>query len=380
MDEVVDGTRLLKPGMNGFYATVLEISWKDATVDEPKISARFVKCDLWEPDPILREENERAYEVLQPMRNTELARVPPSFEPLSSNGSRESVCTMGKFICSLLKSSMNVSRRQRKHQVDTVLLMGGNLRGNADYGLGSFFSLEALEAEVKADEVVAVVPMPGWLLAQGIQATHAGDPISGWMQYDEGIQEDYSQHPPVVTHVANEPIDMTRTYRVATKISDLGNGQSPPLTDYYAKHPEALPPKGAYVNVHAELMGYFARNLWRKLWDAVSLEISSECNISDDECNAEGRLAVLDVEGDGVVSVDDIQVALREKLGYSVDDRERSLAEFVHSFADTTGNGQVTKQDFEVFCNEMSDVYNRDKWRLEYAKEPATQIANEFAS
>jgi hypothetical protein len=374
VDEVVDGTRLLKPGMNGVYATVLEISWRDASVVQPEINARFVKCDHWKPDPVMQEANERAYEVLQPMRNTELARVPPSFEPLSSNGSRERVCTMGKFICSLLKSSMNVSRRQRKLQVDAVLLMGGNVRGNADYDSGSYFSLEALEAEVKADEVVAVVPMPGWLLAEGIQSTHAGDPISGWMQYDEGIEEDYSQHPPVVTHVSHEPIDMTRVYRVATKISDLGNGQSPKLTEYYAKHPELLPPKGAYVNVHAELMGYFARNLWRKLWDAVSLEIASECSVDEDECNVEERLAVLDAEGDGVVSVDEIHVALREKLGYSVDDREKSLAEFVHAFADTTGDGQVTRQDLEVFCKEMSDVYKRDKWRLAYTK-PAAHVA-----
>eukprot|EP00961_Rhodomonas_salina_P160972 2167317-Rhodomonas_salina.2 len=46
-------------------------------------------------------------------------------------------------------------------QVDAVLLMGGNVRGGTDYPLGSFFSLEALEAEVKGDETVGVVPMPG---------------------------------------------------------------------------------------------------------------------------------------------------------------------------------------------------------------------------
>lgn len=379
VDEVVDGTRLIKPGMNGVYATVLEISWKDASTSKPEIKARFVKCDRWEPDPTMQEMNERAYDVLAPMRNTELARVPPIFEPLSSSGSREQVCTMGKFICSLLKSSMNVSRRQRKLEVDAVLIMGGNLRGNADYPHGSFFSLEGLEAEVKADEVIAVVPMPGWLLAEGIQVTHAGDPIPGWMQYDEGIQEDYGQHPPVVTHVAREPIDMDRIYRVATKISDLANGQCPAWTEYFAKHPEALPPKGAYVNVHAELMGYFARNLWRKLWDAVSLEIASECNIADN-CNAAERLAVLDVTGDGVVTVDEIHIALRDRLGYSVDDREKSLAEFVHSFADTTGNGQVTKQDLEVFCEEMEDLYKRDSWRLAYATPSDPKARKESAT
>jgi 2',3'-cyclic-nucleotide 2'-phosphodiesterase (5'-nucleotidase family) len=254
VDEVVEGTRLLKPGMNGIYATVLELSWEDATAEKPKIRARFVKCEDYEADPVLEEENERAYDALIPLRNTELAQVSSTFEPLSSNGSRISVCTMGKFICTLIRFSMNVSRRQRRHEVDAVLLMGGNIRGNADYPPGSFFSLEALEAEIKSDEVLAVVPMPGWLLAEGVAATHAGDPIPGWMQFDMGVVEDDSQQAPVVTHVGNQPIELDRIYRVATKISDLTNGQSPPWTKYYLEHPECLPPKGAYVNVshHAE--------------------------------------------------------------------------------------------------------------------------------
>jgi len=122
---------LLKPGMNAEYATVLEVSWPDATSDEPKIRARFVKCKDWPADQERAEENERAYDALVPLRNTELARVPPTFEPLSSNGSRESVCTMGKYICTLIRSAVNSSNRRRKKEkrVDAVLLMGGNIRG-----------------------------------------------------------------------------------------------------------------------------------------------------------------------------------------------------------------------------------------------------------
>ena len=371
VDEVVEGTRLLKPGMNAVYATLLEISWLDQE-SPPRIRARFVHCDDWEPDPVLAEENERAYTALLPLRNTELARVPSYFEPLSSGNARGEVCTMGKYLCSLIRSALNVKRRQRQHNIDAVLIMGGNIRGNVhEYPRGSYFSLEALEAEVKSDEVIGVVPMPGWLLDQGIHATHAGDPIPGWMQYDVGVQQDAAKH---VTHVAGKPLDPNRMYRVATKISDLTNGQCAPWTDYYTQHADLLPPKGAYINVQSELMSYFARNLWRKIWDKTTELIGSNNQDDDDEecyvdgCDAPARLHVLDTAGDGVVTVDDLQTALKNLLGYSVDAREPTLAQFVHAFADTTGDGTVTVADIESFCDEIQDLYQQDEWRLAFPR------------
>ena len=368
VNEVVEGTRLLKPGMNAVHSTVLELSWPTANQQEdnkPRIRARFAKCSDWEADPVLAEENERAYDALLPLRNTELARVPSSLEPLSSGNARSEVCSMGQYLCSLIRSSLNVKRRQRKHEVDAVLLMGGNIRGNVKkYPEGSFFSLEALEAEIKSDEVVGIVSMPGWLLDEGVAATHAGDPIPGWMQYDVGVKQNDTNNPTRVTHVAGEPLDPDRMYRVATKVSDLTNGQSPPWTKYYTENPHFLPPKGAYVNVQSDLMSYFARNVWRKIFDKTSELIHTECDIDEGDCGADARMDVLDKAGDGYVTVDDLQEALRGLLGYSVDERETTLALFVHSFADTTGDGTVTVEDIERFCDEINDVYKQDEWRL----------------
>lgn len=232
-----------------------------------------------------------------------------------------------------------------------------------DYPSDSFFSLETLEAEIKADEVIGVVPIPGHVLAEGIVVTHAGDPIPGWMQYDDGIQEDMMADGKTsrVTRVAGQPLDPYRIYRVATKISDLTNGQSPPLKAYFTEHRDLLPAKGDYINVQKELMGFFARNLWRRLWEAIGDRIPDAEEMLDaakqnpkletiEKVDSRLRLDVLDRDGSGIVTVDDIHVGLRDFLGLSVDNTEKTLAKHVHSIADATDNGKVTKHDFELFC------------------------------
>lgn len=119
----------------------------------------------------------------------------------------------------------------------------------------------------------------------------------------------------------------------------------------------------------------------------MSRELDAECDAepvdtSQVECNGEGeslgcnpelRLYQLDRDNDGKISVKEMQKALADFAGFSVDDRELSLAKFVHEYADQTGNGEVTLEDLEVFCEEMQradTVHERDLWRRAFAKSP----------
>lgn len=366
VDVVVESTRLLKPvsddktwrlrrcqkcvsprlaylskGLDAIYATVVDICWRP-TDKEPSIKARFVKVADWKPDPGLHLENVGAYDALLPLRNTELSLVSPEFEPLSSVNARGCVTSMGRLICSLIWSALNAIQRQG--MVDAVLLMGGNIRGGTAYPKGGFFSLEALEAEIQDDEVLGIVQMPGWVLSEGVRATHAGGPRPGWMQYDIGVEQDGPGGP--VVKVAGKPLQKNKMYRVATKISDLTNGQSPPFTGYYKSHPELLPQKGAYLNIRAELMTYFAWNVWCKL-----LAPGQQEHIE--------RFEHLDLNQDGVVSVEEIHAALRDTAGLSVHDHEMSLARTVHSYANQNGDGKVTLKDFEQFLEKYTDFIRK---------------------
>lgn len=354
IDQMINNTRLIKPGMDGIYSGVVEIVFQKGNAS-PKIRSTFVETAQFKPCPLLKQKTDAAYDVLLPLRNTMLASVLPSFRPLSSKDARGSVTTMGKLICSILKQSLWQS--PNNSNADAVILMGGNIRGNEEYPDDAFFSLETLEAEIKSDEVIGYVDMPGHVLAAGIEATHAGDPIPGWFQYDDGISQD-AKTGRVLT-VGRKPLEPKKIYRVATKIKDLTNGQSPPLAAYYKAHPELLPAKGQYINIHSELMAFFARGMFRKLWEATGELIPDPNSVADnatqpvnlDRLEGKLRLSVLDRDQDGYVTIDDIHCSLRDYLGLSVDDNYKTLAEHVHACADVTGNGKVTVEDFEVFCS-----------------------------
>jgi len=147
------------------------------------------------------------------------------------------------------------------------------------------------------------------------------------------------------------------------------------LTAYYKAHPELLPAKGQYINIHSALMDFFARGMFRKLWEATGELIPDPELVAEEATHPvnmeriEGRLrlSVLDRDNDGYVTVDDIHYGLRDFLGLSVDDNYKSLAEAVFSCADTLGNGVVTVEDFEVFCSGMpTELKMHQKWHAAF--------------
>ena len=95
--------------------------------------------------------------------------------------------------------------------------------------------------------------------------------------------------------------------------------------------------------------------------------------------HVEGQLrhAVLDRDGDGKLTVDDIHVGLRDFLGLSVVDEVKTLAEAIYSCADVTGDGNVTVDDFEHVCTGMPKEYRLPrKWSNAFP-DPVPEIASE---
>ena len=73
--------------------------------------------------------------------------------------------------------------------------------------------------------------------------------------------------------------------------------------------------------VSSELMKFFARNLWRRLWDATAEQMpdleesGADSDSTDTETESRLRFSVLDRDGDGIITVEDVHFALKESHG-----------------------------------------------------------------
>jgi len=231
--------------------------------------------------------------------------------------------------------------------------MGGNIRAARDYPDESFFSMEDLMSEVKEEEVVGLVEMPGWLIAQGIKATHDG-PRSGYFQYDDGVLEDSEMN---VLRVSHSPLEPNRMYRVATKIPDLTNGQSPPLKKYFSARMHELPSEEVLFNIHVVLMSHFARTAWRRIWRMGDTTGDGKIN----------ELEAIDLDCDGKITLDDIKRCV-QKLGMQTHEDADTLAEYIFKYADHDGDGRIGSKDL------ARPSFRQDQLQHLYTMDPYSEI------
>ena len=144
VDRVVEGTRLIKPGMDAHNAQIVDLVWE--TPDAPvHIDARIATVADAAVDGELAAAAQ-AYTVLDKMRHTQLAIVPEKFRPLSSVDSRGQLVTMGAFLLSEIRDALNAYR----DTVDCCVIKGASCpRAAKAYADDAYVSLETLRAEIQ---------------------------------------------------------------------------------------------------------------------------------------------------------------------------------------------------------------------------------------
>lgn len=341
VDQVEQGTRLLKAGSDAKHAVVLDIRWADGEPGtQPTIEAQTLAVSDYAENADIAARVRRAYSVLDHLKHTQVARVPDRFRPLSSEGSRARLCSVGRFLWSALRDALCTDDVDES-TVDCVLISGGDIRGGCTYADGQHLSLADLRSELQEELVAVVVQMPGHVLAAGVKESHSVGPNPGFLQMDDGVLLDSASG--AVTHVGTAPLDPQRMYRVATTLWSCQNGSATSWIAYFAAHPERKPQFDAPVL--ATVLMHFSSQVWRAVWE--SLDTNRDGVLSAEE------IAAADLDGDGRLSRHEVAVAMH-KAGWEVDEQEMGFVDKVMEAAgDTNRDGYLDRKELESASKKM---------------------------
>ena len=337
VDRTINGTRLLKPGLDANKAIVLDLSWPSADADAiPNIDVELVDITQYPPDEGLLAEVAKAYSVLDPLYKTDLAIIPERYCPISSNGSRQKRVTMATYLCTQLKLALNLDTKADAKNCDCVLVKGGNIRGGRDYEERNL-SLESLKSEIKEDQSVGIFLIPGHILECSLKESWE-KPNAGWFQYDDGVEVDSDGF---VVSIGGSLIDKNKLYRVGSFLDFNANYGSTSIHQYFEEHPEGLPEKDSSIGCHVLLLNLFSQQLWRRIWRL--LDVDGDGKITKEE------IKLLDKDNDGSISKDEIRHAIEEVLGMSTHEHESLLIDFIMSAGgDADGDGNLTLEELNL--------------------------------
>jgi 2',3'-cyclic-nucleotide 2'-phosphodiesterase (5'-nucleotidase family) len=306
VDRIINGTRLLKPGSDAQYARVIDISWNGPTDTKPIIASELLYVQDYASDGQLQRMTERAYRVLDPLRQTQLGIIPENFRPLSSKGARSNRVSVASFFGSIVRDAL---------RVDAFIAKGGNIRGSRNYRDDEQFTLELLRTELENVDIY-ITELPGSILRVALRETWT-QPGTGWFQYDARVLVDDVGY---VVSVNGEQLDPNRMYVIATMEDFFRSRDGPSIGLYYEANPDRKPTE-SHGPVYDVILKHMAEQWWQRLFSIVDTDSSG--SIDDDE------FAVIDVNGNRNLDHHDVMDSLQRMVGLQTHEGENTLVDYV---------------------------------------------------
>ena len=259
--ENIEGTWLLKAGMDAAEAVVVDLVWpakapEDGAPDLPEVRARVVEVARYAEDPALRAKVDEHMKAVHALEAATLVHLEPGQE-LSSVGTRSRQTSLGALLASHLRDAT---------KAEAAFLNGGAIRAARAYH--GHFTYGDLKGEVPFDNEVVVAKLPGRLLRDAIAASrsHAPAESGGFLQVDDGLVVEEPGH--VLVSIGGKPLELDRDYRVALVRNFFeGMDHIEPLVRFGAENPGRVPEVGSGRDVKVILVEAFARALWDQMGD-----------------------------------------------------------------------------------------------------------------
>lgn len=326
--------RVVKTGADAKSMAILTLTWESKSQASPTTTAAMLAASaVPDPDPAVAELVLQHKAVLKEIERSVLCTIPATLaEGFSSQGMRQHPTTVGTFMCTVLRDAL---------QLDAVLVGAGSIRGNRSYQGETAFSYAMLKAEMPFPTSIAIVDLPGRVVAAMVSHTRAfalqTPPVEkgGYIQADDGLGWEAASN--AVTSLCGAPLEPDRIYKVGVGHGMLmGLDNVTPLLDFIKTCPA-----GHSVHQTAEA-GHDAKEAIVAHFSALMLY---------DLIQQAGGLDRLDADGDGKISKEELTAALAASPAAAP--ATRILVDNLFAIADINGDGVISRAelvDFSLSC------------------------------
>jgi len=264
------------------------------------------------------------------MMSAPLLELPCS---LSSVRVRFEPSDMATFLLSLLKRAL------RHEDVELAVVQGGGVRAGREYAAGPF-TMADLYAEFAFSMEMAVIPLPGSIIAESIKASRISPkPAPNFLHVDDAAEVNDANE---LTAIDGQPLERDKVYTTAVPLSLLtGMNAIEPLFGYVTANVK-VPPEDSCTRAKEAIIDYCMKEMWRRLLGQDALEGAGSPSSNELVTGLNKAFESLDTNSDGKIKRDELADAMAQKFG------ERPGASLIKNMIDALDldkDGDISKEE-----------------------------------
>lgn len=214
-DETINGSRIIKAGLDGHAVAIIDVAWKDETSqDAPDVTVQMLKAADFEKDPAVLSRVEKHHLALKQLEETHLFNVKTCTKKVFSTKNNRLGPSVG--------SSALATAAKNGLGADCCIIHAGAIRAGQEYTDDEWFSYADLKTEMPHSCEMAVVRLMGSILKDTMlfsrKESFRSPPVSsgGFLHGDNQLI--MTKDNLGIKSIDGEPFDPERVYNVALPI------------------------------------------------------------------------------------------------------------------------------------------------------------------
>lgn len=266
VEPAANGSSLIvKMGADAERIGVVDVWWTAEGALRRAVSVRAASD--WPAAPPARAFADAKHAFLASMMSAPIAQLRAA---TSSARVRHAPSALASFLLGLVKDAL------ARERVELAFSQAGSFRGARDYVPGPF-TIGDLFAEFAFPTELAVVSLPGWVIADSIAWSRARPtPAPEFLHADQGVE--FAPDGRTVTRVNGAPLEPDRLYKAAVYQPILtGLNGIEPLCSYARAHVR-VPSRDVCVPAKCLIIEHCMKRAWRELAGLDSLDSAAASN------------------------------------------------------------------------------------------------------